>query len=105
MLEKNTKMLRSENIVPDVSVSNMISFFLLLRLTVLNARILAANFRIYRHCSHQHNLKYFDLKSHLVSDNVRAGCLLKWQVWPRISGHLCTIGVKRCKKRGTGDLI
>ena len=39
MLEKNTKMLRSENIVPDVSVSNMISFFLLLRLTVLNAHI------------------------------------------------------------------
>ena len=97
------KMLKSVNIVLDVSVSNMISSFVLLRLTVLNAHILAANFRIYWHCSHRHNLEYFDLKSHLVWDTVRApyyaGCLLKLQVWLRISGHLCTTGVKKCKTK------
>ena len=62
------KMLRSVNTVPNVSVSSsIISFFALLRLTMLNdANILTANFRIYRHCSHGHILEYFDLKSHLV---------------------------------------
>ena len=57
---------------------------------IFGCTYLAANFKIY---SRGHKLKYFDLKSHLVWDNVRAsdyaGCLLKERVWPRISGHLC----------------
>ena len=64
-----------QSVFSSVSVSTMISFLVLLRLTELNiAHILAANLRIYRPppCSHWHNFEYFDLKSHLVSENVRA---------------------------------